>query len=448
MADATTTPSVASAAAAPAWTCPFCPLLCDGFGVDRSTVPWRLVGSDCPRALHGLSRFEPAPAASPSVDGRPVELDAAIAAAAGILARARQPLFGGLGSDVAGARALYRLACATGAISDAAGGAALMHALRALQDRGQFTTTLAEVRTRADVIVCLGASPTARYPEFFRRVGIGEALVAQRHIAFVGAEVDAALARADRSSSESIALEDDLYVTTALLAALVARRAVPNAPRALAALAERLLAARYGVIVLDSAALPRHGALIYEVVERLVATLNLDTRAALLPLAGADGASTVNQVFAWLSGLPLRSRAGALGLEHEPVLFDAERLLADGAVDALLWIASYGTEPAPPACDLPRIVLGHPATAPQATTQGSVFIPVATPGIGAAGHVFRTDGVVLMPLAPLHDGPLPSAAEVLVRLDAALRAERRAAPMPARVASADRPMDASHEGLS
>jgi formylmethanofuran dehydrogenase subunit B len=462
MTDAPTQSSTRDAAA-PAWTCPFCPLLCDGFGVDRSTAPWRLVGSDCPRALRGLAHFGGSPAlAQPRVDGRGATLEAAVGAAADILAQSRQPLFGGLGTDVAGARALYRLACTTGAISDAAGGAALMHALRALQDRGQFTTTLAEVRTRADVIVCLGASPTPRYPEFFRRVGIGEAHVAQRHIAFVGAEVDAALRSTARTSSESIALEEDLYATTALLAALVARRAVANAPPALAALAERLRAARYGVVVLDSAGLPAHGALIYELVERLVASLNIDTRAAMLPLAGADGASTVNQVFAWLSGLPLRSRAGALGLEHEPVTFDAGRLLADGAVDALLWVSSYGPEPAPPPSDLPRVVLAHPSTVLPAGAQPSVFIPVSTPGIGSAGHVFRTDGVVLMPLAAIYEETLPSAAQVLERLNAALRAERRAAPKPAvrrrdsspgRTASTltpsgDRPMYSSDEGLS
>ena len=427
MADAPT-PAVATGAAAPAWTCPFCPLLCDGFRVDRSSLPWRLVGSDCPRALQGLARFGRTSAApQPGIDGVPATLEAAIGAAAELLARARQPLFGGLGTDVAGARALYRLACSTGAISDAAGGAVLMHALRALQDRGQFGTTLAEVRTRADVIVCLGASPTARYPEFFRRIGVGESHVAQRHIAFVGAQADAALAHAARTSSESIALEGDIYATTGLLGALVAQRAVPHPPPALAALAERLRAARYGVIVLDSAALPGHGALVYELVERLVATLNVDTRAALLPLAGADGASTVNQVFAWLSGLPLRSRAGALVLEHEPVLFDAERLLAAGAVDALLWVASYGTEPAPPANDLPRIVLGHPEG--RASAAASVFIPVSTPGIGAPGHVFRTDGVVLLPLPALAPDGLPTVAAVLTRIEAALRAR------PGRVAA-------------
>jgi formylmethanofuran dehydrogenase subunit B len=396
------------------WTCPFCPLLCDVFGIDRSGAQPRLVGSDCPRARSALAQFESVPArAAPSIDGRDCALDEAVGAAARILIDSRQPLFGGLATDVAGARALYRLAAATGAICDPAGGRTLMHSLRALQDRGQFTTTLAEVRTRADVIVCLGAAPTARYPEFFRRIAIGAVEhVAQRHIAFVGAPADPALHGLAGTSVESIALEGDLYATTALLSALASRRAVRDAPPALAALAERLLAARYGVIVTDAAALPDEGALILEVIERLVATLNSDTRAGWLALGGADGASTVNQVFAWLSGLPLRSRVAARGIEHEPLAFDARALLADGAVDALLWISSFGPEPAPPPTALPSIVLGHPAT----KTASGVFIPVATPGIGSAGHLFRTDGVVLMPLVAIYEAALPSVAEMLTRI--------------------------------
>ena len=409
-------------AAATGWTCPFCPLLCDGFDVDRSVRPWRLVGSDCPRALAGLAAFgDGAPAATPSIDGRPVALEAAIEAAARLLGASRQPLFGGLGTDVAGARALYRLAAATGAICDPAGGAALMHGLRSLQDRGQFTTTLAEVRTRADVIVCLGASPTARHPEFFRRIGIGEGGL-ERHVAFVGVEADAALARAEHTGVESIALPGGLHEGVAQLAALVAQRTVRDAPPALAALAERLRAARYAVLVTDAAALPAHGALLLELLERLVATLNQTTRAGWLPLGGGNGAATVNQVFAWLSGLPLRSRVGPRGLEHEPYAYDAARLLADGAVDALLWVSSFGPEPALPATTLPRVVLGHPASAPPPGPATTVFIPVSTPGIGTAGHLFRTDGVVLLPLVPLEADALPSVAAVASKLAAALPA--------------------------
>ncbi|HSN31650.1 MAG TPA: formylmethanofuran dehydrogenase [Ideonella sp.] len=423
MPDASMTPDAPAAA----WTCPFCPLLCDGFDVDRGAVQWRLVGSDCPRAQRALSHFGGASTGAPvSIDGRPATLDEAVEAAAELLAASGQPLFGGLATDVAGARALYRLACACGAISDAATGPALMHTLRALQDRGQFTTTLAEVRTRADVIVCLGTQPGARYPEFFRRIGIGEAqpLADARHVAFVGTDLDPALGRAARTTSEAIALEGDLYDGVAQLAALVARRHVREPLPALAALADRLRAARYAVLVVDTAALPEEGALILELVERLVATLNVDTRAALLVLGGADGSSTVNQVHAWLSGLPLRTRAGALGLEHEPLAFETRRVLDGAAADALLWVSSYGPEPAPPDAALPRIVLAYPAAAPAASPARSVFIAVATPGIGSSGHLFRTDGVVLLPLSPVAETALPSVASVAARIEAALRAKR------------------------
>jgi formylmethanofuran dehydrogenase subunit B len=390
------------------WTCPFCPLLCDTFGVDTGPpgTPLKLVGSECPRARAGLAHFDAAAsAAQPQVDGRDCDLDTALTAAASLLASSRQPLFGGLGTDVAGARALYALACETGAICDPAQGKALMHGLRALQDRGGFSTTLAEVCTRADLIVCMTEEPTAHYPEFFRRCGAGD-------------REDLAI--------ETLPLHGDLFDTVALLAALVAGRVRSDddrVPAELAALSARLKAARYAVLVYESARLPAQGALIIEAIQRIVGTLNRSTRAASLPLGGSDGASTVNQVFAWLSGLPLRSRAGPLGLEHEPLCFDAERLLSDGASDTLLWVSSYGPEPAPPSTDVPRIVLGHPAM--RVPRGDRVFIPVSTPGIGSGGHLFRTDGSVMLPLRPLYDDGLPSVADVVRRLTDAVKAQKK-----------------------
>jgi formylmethanofuran dehydrogenase subunit B len=56
-----------------------------------------------------------------------------------------------------------------------------------------------------------------------------------------------------------------------------------------------------------------------------------------------------------------------------------------------------------------------------------VFIPVATPGIGSAGHLFRTDGVVLMPLSPVLQDGLPTVASVALQLRSALRALREGA---------------------
>jgi formylmethanofuran dehydrogenase subunit B len=434
--------SAAASVAGKVWTCPFCPLACDhlGVGCGSGTEPLVLQGDACARASRALAQFASAPPdASAQVDGQPCDLTAAVKAAAQLLAASRQPLFAGLGTDVAGARALYPLACATGAICDAAAGEALIHGLRALQDRGQFTTTLAEVRTRADLIVFVGGLPTDLAPLIGLRCGIGEPQVARRQVVVLGPAPgdDATLAdwaAAGGVSVDSVPLSGDLFDTLALLATLVlapGARPPPAASPALQALAQQLQVARYAVLVGAPASLPAQGALIVEAVHQVVGSLNRSTRAAALWVGGGDGAATVNQVFTWLSGLPLRSRAGPLGLEHEPLLFDTARLLADDAVDALLWVASFDAQAWPPANRLPMVVLGHPALAAVVGARGrlpTVFIPVSAPGIGRAGHVFRTDGTVLMPLDAVYRDRLPALPDVLGRITAELRALREGVP--------------------
>jgi formylmethanofuran dehydrogenase subunit B len=196
----------------------------------------------------------------------------------------------------------------------------------------------------------------------------------------------------------------------------------------MAGLAERLHAARYAVLIGAVAALPPQGALIMEGLYRCVGELNLRSRAAMLWLGGGDGAATVNQAFAWLSGLPLRSRAGPCGLEHDPLRFDGARLLADGAVDSLLWVSSFGAASPVPSTAVPKVILGHPSSAPAGPATDTVFIPVSTPGIGTPGHLFRTDGVVMLPLFQVQPDGLPSLPDVVARMAQAILAARKAQP--------------------
>jgi formylmethanofuran dehydrogenase subunit B len=405
------------------WTCPFCPLACDHVRVRAEGPTLALGGDDCALAARALAQFPSAPVApAATCDGRPCTLADAVAAAAQVLAASRQPLFAGLGTDVAGARALYPLATATGAICDAHGGPSLMQGLRALQDRGQFTTTFAEVRTRADVIVFVGGVPADAAPLIGERLGIGDARQPARHVVVLaGHGDDDALLRTwaarPSTSVETVAGSGDLFDTLALLAALTAQRHIADPPPSLVALAQRLHGASYAVLVGAPGRLPAPAALAIEAVHRVVAELNRQTRAAALWIGGGNGAASANQVFAWLSGLPLRSRAGPRGLEHDPLAFDTTRLLARGAVDALLWVSSFDATLAPPAAAaaLPRIVLGPPALAAAcaAASARSVFIAVATPGIDCDGHLFRSDGTVLMPLhAARRNDALPSVADV------------------------------------
>jgi len=406
----------------PAWTCPFCALLCDDVSLqfDARGTP-ALVGGQCPRASAALARFDAAPAPSSSVDGQPVPLDQAIESAAGLLRRARLPLIGGLGGDVAGARAWMRLAEASGAICDAAHSAGQTAALRVLQDRGGYFTSLAEIRTHADLIVVVGSAPGERHPRLWQRIAPNE-LLEPRDIDIVLLGVAAAdderarIAQALPSATVAAHATADLHDEIAVLSALVAQRQVESASEAQRALAERLRGARYAVLLWEPGALPQPAELAIELLQRTISTLNLKTRAAGFSLGGSDGAASAQQVHAWQTGLPLRTRHGPLGLEHDPWRNGTDALLADGAIDALVWIASHGSEPAPPADWAGALVLiGHPSFAPlaQGRAAPSVFIPVATPGIDHGGHQFRAEFSVLMPLTAAREQHLPSVAEVV-----------------------------------
>ena len=297
---------------------------------------------------------------------------------------------------------------------------------RTCAEPGCAATTAGSIRCRSTVKRWIGS-----------RCGIGDPQVAQRQVVVLGPALgdEATLSTwavpggVGGVEVQAVPLHGDLFDTLAMLSALVAERALPAAPQALHALAARLRSARYAVLVGAPARLPAQGALIVEAVHQVVGSLNRSTRAAALWIGGGNGAATVNQVFTWLSGLPLRSRAGPSGLEHEPVLFDTTRLLADGAVDALLWVASFDAQAAPPPNRVPTVLLGHPALAAASLRSGvpTVFIPVATPGIGSAGHLFRTDGTVLMPLDAVYRDRLPSVADVVGQIMSALRAVREGA---------------------
>ena len=58
----------------------------------------------------------------------------------------------------------------------------------------------------------------------------------------------------------------------------------------------------------------------------------------------------------------------------------------------------------------------------------TLFIPVATPGIGEPGHLFRTDGTVLMPLHAVQGSGLPSLAQVLADIERSLSGAHGGAP--------------------
>jgi formylmethanofuran dehydrogenase subunit B len=393
-------------------------MLCDDITLAR-TEDQRLAAphTACPRLAESLARFNLKQASpQPAIDGHATDLASALSQAGSILSAARRPLFGGLATDVAGARALYELAAHCGAILDHLHGDTLADINRALQDRGAFFTTLSEIRSRADLIVVFACEPSRRYPRFYERVIAQERNVS---IVFVGCDVDP-----NSPHAESILPGTDPFDTLALWSAHI-EGGRPIATTELTTLTERINKAHYTAFIYEPSTLPtQHAVLAIEALQRIVKAINRTARAGALALTGDDGALSVNQAITWLSGFPLRTRvAYGLPLDHDAHRYRTETLLKRNEIDALVWISSFAPEPLPASLDdtVPAIILGHPSTALPARQAPTVFIPVATPGIDSGGHLFRVDTSVVAPLAAAFDSALPTVASIATQLAQARR---------------------------
>ena len=399
--------------------CPFCALGCDDLALAADGPALRLVGPECAVAARGFAR--PVPAAAPTVAGAPATVEAAIARAAELLAAARLPLFAGLGTDTAGMRAVLALAERCGGIVDHAGARGLLANLRAVQDGGNVTTTLAEVRNRADLILLVATDGVTTAPRLLERC------VAPTTTLFgpLGRQLVHLGPPPGPPGTACLPCGPD-----GLGAALLARRALATGGRVpaaraggaavteLATLAERLRAARYPVIVWAARELPgAHPDLVTDTLAGLIRALNGKGRCVGLPLAGPDNVVGANQVCGWQTGVPLRTSFATGAPDHDPVRWQTGAALA--AADLLVWIASLGDLPLP-ATDRPIIALVRPDL--PLPREVAVALPIGTPGLDHAGSVYRLDGVVALPLRALRDRGLPPVAEMLSRIHARLEA--------------------------
>jgi formylmethanofuran dehydrogenase subunit B len=189
---------------------------------------------------------------------------------------------------------------------------------------------------------------------------------------------------------------------------------------ALQALIVRLKQARYSVITWAAGQLDIACAeLTVQQLCQLVVLLNQETRSSVLPLGGQDGDRTASQVCAWQTGYPTRVSFARGYPEYDPYLHNATRLLENGEADVFVWVSSLTATPPPPT-SIPTIVIGRSGM--QFEREPEVFIPVGVPGIDHAGHMYRCDNVVALPLYQLRDAGLLRASEVLRAIEHALGA--------------------------
>lgn len=407
-------------------TCPACGLLCDDVIVTTQGNQVKVIKNGCPKSVAFFEQTSDA--LNPSIDGVAVHLNEAISHVASILKRAESPLITGLSTDITGFRALFGLSQKINANLKHMNANSISRNIKVLQSTGWQTTTLTEVKNRADVIVCFGSNIEAHNPRFYERfVDVDGMFVTtkNRQVIVLGntqktphiksdtlqpqklsplnisAEADYSCVRA----AQILACRaDDLPSVTIALRALVAGKTLKANEVAgismadLQTVAEKLKVAKYAVLiwVAKDFNFP-HAELTIQNITETVAILNQTTRAAGLALGGSDGDTSANYAHTWLSGLTLNDDA----IAH----------------DCLVWVNSFSRDKSPPETNKPLIVLG--TQAPLGITP-NVFIPVATPALDCAGSLFRVDGSVTLPLKKIRESKLPTLGEVVRKIEALL----------------------------
>lgn len=388
----------------PTATCPACGLLCDDIDISQ------LNANTCAKSVVFFS--QKSAFVTPQIAGKPATLSEAIAKATELISQAKHPLFSGLSTDVTGFRAVFNLAQKTNGTLKHMNAASSQRNLNVLQSTGWQTTTLTEVKNRADVIVCFGTDVASHNPRFFERNVDCDGLfisAQNRQLIFVGNAQNNDLNRSDALKASWIlpCRADDLPSVTGALRALVQNKPL-NTPNIggisladLTALADKLKQAKYAVLIWIAKDLDfKFAELSIQNITQTVATLNETTRAGGLALGGSDGDTSANYANTWLSGLALND--------------------SEAAHDAVVYINSFSANKPAPTTELSLIVIGNGNLQTASTQTPDVFIPVATPGLDCSGTLFRVDSSVVLPLKKVRETDLPTLSDVMKQIEALL----------------------------
>lgn len=392
-------------------TCPACGLLCDDVSIEVKQSQLKVFNTNCAKSIQFFA--QPLGEHSPQINGESATLEQAIARAASILKASKKLLFAGLSTDVQGFRAIYQLANKTNGSLKHINAQSMARNMAVLQSSGWQTTTLTEVKNRADVIVCIGTDIVAHNPRFFERFiwltnQDADAMFTDAHkreVIYIGENLNtkAGISPDGRQPTSIHCSNSDLPEILAVLRALIAGKSlkaqsVTGIPLSnLTALVNQLKQAKYAVLTWIARDLDfPHAELTIQSITETVALLNSqENRAAGLSLGGSEGDTSANNANTWLSGFSLNDDK----IEH----------------DAMVWVNSFDAEKLPPKFDKPLIILGNANTRFEQTPD--VFIPIATPGLDCGGTLFRVDSAVVLPLKQVRESNLPTLSDVLRQIE-------------------------------
>jgi len=369
------------------------------------------------------------------MDGKQVTLEKAVQRATDLLFQSRAPLVYGLStSSTPGQRAAVRLADQLGATIDTTASTCHAPSILAVQSVGESTSSLGEVKNRADLIVYWGSNPMESHPRHVERYVEASGLFVpggrrDRHVVVVDVERTSTAELADRFVQ--IKPGSDFEVLWALRAilkgVLLSTDSVGGVShKELVGLADRLKSCRYGAVFFGLG-LTKQGVAHanVEALLRLVTDLNAHTRCIARRMRVPGDVAGADSVLCWQTGFPFSVNLARGYPRYNPGEYTANNMLEREEVDIAVLVGSEGVEKLSDAARrhlsrIPNIVLDNPTPAMENEIPATVQFTTAVYGVHRPGTAYRMDEVPI-PLRRILPSSLPSDDEVLAAIGSALR---------------------------
>ncbi|MCA9262305.1 MAG: formylmethanofuran dehydrogenase subunit B [Planctomycetales bacterium] len=389
--------------------CTVCGCVCDDLTFHVKGNRLQRVEPSCPLADPWFDQLAQSDPPEACIEGAPVGYDTAITRAVEILSGSRAPLIFGLSrSSTGGQRAAVSLAERLGASIDTTASVCHGPSIVAIQQVGESTSTLGEVRHRADLVLFWGANPAVSHPRHFERYSLhphGQFLPDSSHgrtVVVIDTKATETSKRADRFLC--IPADADFDLIWALRARLRGIDIPADVIPGLAAedfewLAHTLSSCTYGAVFFGLGLAQRGiGHANVTALLSLVDDLNDHTRFTARRLRIPGDVTGADLVLCWQTGFPFAVNLARGYPRYNPGEYSANDLLRRGEVDACLFVGSSAVADLSAAAqrrvgELPTVVLDYPHQQPGWTP--TVQLTTAVYGVHAPGTVYRMDEVPL-----------------------------------------------------
>ncbi len=321
-----------------------------------------------------------------------------------------------------------RLAELIGATIDTTASRGHAPSVMAVQQVGESTCSLGEVKNRCDLVIFWGCNPVETHPRHLERYAADCAGLftpggrRDRTLVVVDVQPTATSQASDLfipvNSGQDFEL---LWALRSLLRGLPLDAAsVGGTPRAVIHdLYERMTGCRNGIIFFGFGLARRPAAhLAIEALVRLVTELNARTRFYVRRLRGSGDVTGADNVLAWQTGYPFSVNMARGYPRYNPGEFSANDLLEQGEPDVCLFVGSLGARRFTPLARshlerTPTIVLDPPAGASEMPS--TVRFTTSVYGVHRPGTAYRMDEIPI-PLRAALPAHYPSDADVLKAL--------------------------------